>query len=318
MSRNLSYQLQYLVHQSTAFGESKYDERHKAKGEKKNHVKTYSHKTFSAWIDVAKALGKIIQNNYPDTKLAKDITPAMANAFLESRANNGCREATLAAYASDVRVLFRLAEDKWHAPHYDLKQEIKAPEPRPELDPLRTAQGMNREDFEKILATQKPSSNLYKALQIIEACGARAGGVTHLHGSDIEIKSDKVIVHIRKGYEKGGRQRDIEVVNGRHMDTLAAMRNKYGDKLIIEHRGHALQPESVEKSLSRAINKLGLSEKYNYQKCHSIRKMWAQERYNDYRADHAKFETIQYINDQLGHGKDRDVALLGCYVSDIY
>lgn len=316
MSKNISYQLQFLVHKSSAFGSSKYDERRKGKGI--NNVKTYSHKTFSARLDVAKAFGKFVQQNFPKTKMVRDITPAMANAFLESRANRGCRQATLMSYTADVRSLLRMAQVRWNAPRYDLKKEIHTPQPKPELDPLRSARGMSRQDYERILETQKPSSNLYKAMTIIEACGARAGGVTHLRGDDIEVRPDKVIVHIRHGYEKGGRMRDIEVVNGRHMDILAEYHDKYGDRLIVEHRGHALKPESIEKSLSRAIAKAGLTEKYNYQKCHSIRKMWAQERYNDYRQNHGKYETIQFINEQLGHSKDRDVALLGCYVSNIY
>ena len=62
-----------------------------------------------------------------------------------------------------------------------------------------------------------------------------------------------------------------------------------------------------------------MADKYEATTVHALRKTWAQERYDSYREGGAtKCEAIRQTNKDLGHGEDRDVALLSVYVSNIW
>lgn len=315
MARSIAYQLQYAVRQSQAYGESKHDERGKGKVDSRAPYKTYSFDSMKARSDIAKDLGKWVKETYPEIRLAKEITPAMTREFLTQKAEKGCRQATLTAYTSHVRAIFRYMEHTFKSPHYgDYKSLIPCPEARPDLEPLRTCRGMSKEDFKTVLKTTAAGSNINKAMRVIEATGARSDGAVGLKGSDIHVIDGAVRVGLT---EKGGRYREVTVTVPEHVDFLKNL-SVVGNRYVLEHRGQPIKEESLQKSLARHIEQAGLKDKYPYQKCHSIRKMWAQETYNAYRETHGKLETIEHINEQLGHSAGRDVALLGCYVGDIH
>lgn len=311
---NICNQLKYAVYKSKAFGESKYDERKKGE-ESRTNYKTYSRSSMKEKLDIAQSLGKWIQREHPEIKRAVEISPKLCQDYLSDMAAHGVRQTTLEKCTSNIRAVMRCVEASFGSPRYDLKSAIKTPQTSQEVRDLRTAKGISQKDYEKLLGSVKPTSNTAKAMVIARTTGARAGGACTVKKEDIKIYGEKAYVTLT---EKGGRTREVEVVREDHVKALSELRGATKDgELVIQHRGKPLKPESVEKGVQRAMEKVELTREYKYEKMHCIRKLWAQERYNDYRQDHSKLETVRYINIQLGHGAERDEALLGRYVDEM-
>ena len=311
---NICNQLKYAVHKSKAFGESKFDERKKGQ-ESRTNYKTYSRSSMKEKLDIAKSLGKWIQQEHPEIKRAVEITPQLCQDYLSDMAAHGVRQTTLEKATSTVRAVMRCVESSFGSPRYDLKGAIKTPPISLEAQELRTAKGMSQKDFKKLLGSIKPTSNTAKAMILARTTGARVGGACAVKKEDIRIDGDKAYVTLK---DTGGRSREVEVVRKEHVEALCELRGGAKDgEYIIRHRGRPIKPESVEKGVQRAMAKVELSRDYKYEKMHPIRKLWAMERYNDYRQDLSKLDTVRYINIQLGHGAERDEALLGRYVDEM-
>ncbi len=316
MSRTIASQLQYATIQSRAYGQSKYA----ARQNKQSDGKTFSHKAMESRLKTAKELGNYIKNNYPDCRMARDISPEMINNFLQSKADRGCRQASLDTAASNCRFLERACEKAFPSFRgFDAKEQINTPKENPELirPSYRDPEGMTRSDFIRIREAIPTNGNVAKAMTIGEATGARSEGICNLKGSDIHIHGNTAHVYIHG--EKGGRDRTVDVVRPDQVANLKSLQEKYGQEYIIqnERTGKKLKPESLQKAFNRCLKKIQTEKNYKGTTTHAIRKMYANERYQAYRGTHGKHETIQYINIQLGHGKDRDVELLGKYVDEI-
>jgi len=319
-TRSLAAQFQYAVMKSQAYGQSKYDERGKGRASMARY-KTYSYDTMDARLDAAKDLGKYLQDHFPEMKYARDITFDSVQQWLNNKADSGCSKATLEGYTANARTLFRLCDNAYptfqHVNDKTLREQLHVPEPVPELvrESHRDAAGMARVDFEKLKNSFSKTSNGYKACVIQEATGARADGCVSLRGSDIQIdKNGKCIVHL---CEKGGRHRYVDVVRPEYVQALSGLKERAGDSYILNHRGDPIKAKSLSDQYRTHMKKLELTKDYTGTNSHAIRKMWANERYKEYRASHTKYDTVRYLNEQLGHGADRDEGLLGHYVDDI-
>lgn len=315
MSRTISSQLKYACIRSRAYGQKKYDAR--KNGTSKD--KTFSHKAMETRLKTAGELGKYVQEHYPDCRWVRDITPQMVNKFLNAKADRGCRQATLNTAASDCRFLERACQSAFPSFKGFNPKDLKTPQERSELvrPSYREPEGMTRSDFDLLKAFVPQNGNVAKAMAIGEATGARAEGICKLRGSDIHINGNTATVDIHG--EKGGRDRTVEVVKPEHVQNLRDLKDQAGENYIIQNqkRGGFLKPESLQRAFNRALEKVKTEKTYKGTSTHAIRKLYANERYHAYRGDHSKYDTIRYINTQLGHGADRDVALLGKYVDYI-
>lgn len=318
-TRTLTAQFQYAIAKSKAYGQSKHDERGKG-GASLARSKTYSFNTYDNRSDIAKDFGHWLKDNHPEIRMAKDITFDAAQEFLEHKATCGAAQTTLERYTSDMRTLFRVCDRAYatfpHVTDKILRDQLHQPEAKPELvkDSHRDAVGMTRNDFEKLRDSFSVTSNGYKGCIIQEATGARSEGVTSMKGTDIHIQNGKCWVHLQ---EKGGRARNVDVVKPEYIAALKSLKAQAKDGYILNHRGNKLQAESLQKSYRSHLLKLQTERDYTGTNSHAIRKLWANERYHEYRKTHTKLETVKYMNIQLGHGADRDEALLAHYVDDI-
>lgn len=92
---------------------------------------------------------------------------------------------------------------------------------------------------------------------------------------------------------------------------LEIARNRGEKQLLIPTRD-----KSLERAVTRELK--ANNEHERYIGLHAARKTWAQELYNQYRQEHSKFETVGYVNEQLGHSAERDQELLDRYVYDAW
>lgn len=110
--------------------------------------------------------------------------------------------------------------------------------------------------------------------------------------------------------------RNVSELNERYAQEFVAYKsNEVGtsNEQIFTTKAH-----SIDQNIHRHIEKCDLSQNYNYNSCHSIRKYYAQETFNDYRKNGYSIEesagkTIQ----NLGHSSSR-LELTKTYIQNIH
>lgn len=306
--RSMTNQLSYAVGKNKAIGQSKHADKGNGKDGVRHDGRSYSWQTHNARLDTAKQFGKWMGAKHPEIERAIEIKAEHINEFLEDKRKT-CRQATLESYTSNLRTLTKMIDKTYHMLEPIRERDIITP--ITQLTPSRTIP-MAENDMRLLQNSLKQGSTAYRAMTLERATGARVEGLSKIEGRDIQILSEeRAIVQIRG--EKGGRDRNVDVFGKMHVQALQELKRAYPDERICP-----IKPDSINKALNRALSRLNLKKKYELTSVHSMRKAWAQERYDLYREHHSKWQTIRYVNEQLGHGAERDVALLARYVTDIH
>lgn len=307
--RNMRAQLGHVVRETTAYGQSKHSEKGKgAKGGVHHDGRSYSYSTTNARLDTAKQFGKWMEVAHPEIERATNIRASHINEFLEMKSAT-CRAATLESYASNLRAITKEIETVYHRTRCDINEIITPASP---LDKARTME-MERPDIEKLHKSFKADSLGWRAISLEIACGARVEGLTKLTPGDISIISPD-FAQISIHGEKGGRDRVVDVRGSQNIERLERIK----DTIPERERICPVKPQSLNRSICRHLQELGLKEKYPLTSVHAMRKAWAQNTYDQYRQTHTKLETVQYVNEQLGHSAERDQALLDRYVGNCW
>ena len=303
--RSLTNQLQHCVRESFAPGQSK----HAAKGQQddsRHDGRTYSYASRSAKLDLAKNFGNWMREEHPEIKRAVDIRSEHANQFLIQRAAEGCTQATLEAYSSNLRSISKEIANAFGRGRLDW-DEINTP--KAYNNAVRTVP-MSLEDRDTLAASFDRGSNGGRAVTISRAAGLRSEEIADLLRRD--IAPDGSTVYVREG--KGGRSRTVPVLDeGARLELVRIRQNTPDGAKVVP-----IQSESINKVLRSHMAKLGMGEKYKDTTLHALRKTWAQERYDRYRADGKSIaDTMAMVNRELGHSDSR-VGLLERYVQNIH
>ncbi len=182
---------------------------------------------------------------------------------------------------------------------------------------LKRVQQMEPNHFEAIMKyAEKRRSAATPAFEISRRFGARVEGTVTVRAQDVHLDtSGRWGLGQVRLKEKGARERFVDIRTQADRDFIAAaITEKEPNEQLV-----CLKKDSVNKQLNRIMTKLGLKAQYKDTGMHSIRKLWAQETWDMCRTSGMEFkETIRYLNNQLGHGKDRDKKLLGVYVKNMH
>ena len=309
--RSIKQQITYAVRQSHTKGVSKrYEKLNNPKWQERGQ--SWSYQTLENRLETAKQFSKFMNENYSDIKKANEITPEHFNSFLQDGASLGWSKATLDARASDCRAIARELDATYHISHEstpNYRVDIKPPSVAVK-HPVRTNKGIESDDLKKLETSC--SGTLYKALTLAHTFGLRAEGLATVKGENIYRAADGT-VHCTIT-EKGGRERDITALNR----ELGEKAFSIAKAVSSNERILPVKADSLSRALTRQMERTGLKEKYSKVSMHAVRKTFAQDCYDNYRTNHTKHETIRYVNEQLGHGADRDVALLALYVENIH
>ena len=309
MARSMVQQLTYPIRKTTAFGESKHSDKGQGSKGVRHDGRSYSYGTFKGRLDTAKQFGSYMERQHPEIKLAREITRDHINDFLITKAET-CRNDTLRTYSSNLRSLCKEIDKTYHCKLGIKERDIVTP--TVEREPIRTV-AMDKEDFARLRESYTTDSLGDRALALERACGGRCEELVTIKGKDIFIEHDRAIVHIEQG--KGGRERDVYVKDKDSIRELAHIKEITRDN----ERVCPIKKDSLHRSLERHMKDIGIKHKYPNTSVHAMRKEWAQRIYDQCRAEGmSKLQAIQYVNDQLGHGKDRDVLLLGRYVQNMH
>ncbi|MDL2220613.1 integrase domain-containing protein, partial [Eubacteriales bacterium OttesenSCG-928-N14] len=181
---------------------------------------------------------------------------------------------------------------------------------------LKRVQQMERADYVKILQESKNRKSFAPiAFEIAARIGARVEGTVRLKAKDVYLSKDgRWNLGQVKLLEKGGRSRYVDI---RTQDD-----RNFFEKLIAEKESDAqlvsISKGAIDKQLTRIMKVLGIKEKYAHTAMHSLRKLYAQETWDLCRQSGMSYDqALMYLNEQLGHGKHRDVKLLAVYVKNM-
>lgn len=223
------------------------------------------------------------------------LTPKMAQDYLDKKASDGCTQATLDEYRSELKRIGRIIG-------VDLSTDRVLANRR--QDPNRGANDIiSKKDMAAILEyIDKHPSKSGVAIQLECETGIRAGDLCY----GVEIK--RATLHIRS---KNGKYIDRPIT-----PAIRTIINSEAFRACVSD-GHYYGPKdnSLNTYLRRTQEKLGL-EKHS---CHAIRRRVAQDKYNEYRnTGLTRTEALKATSKWLNHGENRESMLLKSYISNAW
>lgn len=315
MSVSLKNQVIHAISKSKSIGADKHSAKGKGQAYSGNKTgKIYSYSTYRARQDVAKSFCNYVKDNYPEVRQASQLTAEHAQSWLNHCATTGCSTDTLKSYKSQLNSI----EKNINSAYRCNTNLSAATAPKGGTKAIR-CNPMKSEHLQALKDSYRPYSTGANALTIAEATGARNEEICHVQNRDIHINSDgTATVHIESG--KGGRNRDIQVRNPEHVQNLQDLKNHLGASPT--ERPCPVTRQSLLNNLERHMKSTYTSEgtsiksQYQNQEFHSIRKMYAQNEYNQCRNEGmSKEQAFQYVTEQLGHNRT-DPDLMNRYIAN--
>lgn len=307
MSKNIKSQFMYAI-------ESHFDsgmDKHSAKKQglsKQNKIYSYSDRR--NLIDTSAHISNWLKQKHPDIKFIKDIKSEIIQEYLNEN-SQGWTKATITVKMSHLRKLEKLVIDSFKGSEICFLSDIIKPCGKNNSRTL----SMTRNDFNKLLFTMNKSVSSAKiAIELCGRFGLRVSETTKLQYRDIVIHENG-FASINIVDSKGGKSRVIKTSNPSDVLYLDLMKSNRNDKFRVV----SINSKSVNKFAQRYLELSGLG-KYVKAKTsiHSIRKMVAQEKYDEYRnLGLSRKDSINKVSFFLGHGKNREECI-SRYVANIW
>lgn len=301
MGRNLKWQFLNAIENN--FKEHMDKHSIKANGQM-DGTRIFSYSDRENLRDVASNFSNWMKENHSDIKMVKDIKTEHIQGFLNSKADS-CSRKTLEQYCSKFNKLENLVNNTYGTNASYKGFVVPATK---ENTKIRNV-AMSKKDFEKLQnGFSNSKSSAREAIQLSAKLGLRVNETVKLQGRDINLKENTV--HINKS--KGGRSRDVPIRN-EDKQYFANLKASVG----ATERICPVQSDSINKAVQRCMERVGISEKYQDTSIHSIRKMYAQNEFDRYRAEGMEIDkALGQVSVQLGHSENR-LELMKEYVLDI-
>lgn len=311
MSRNLTSQLKYVVN-SSFYGDELTgrkggfkSSKHSDKRNNTKNGKIYSYNQKDNIESVAKEFGSFMKEYHSDIRNVNELNEKHATEFIMYKSNT-VGTSTLNYYRSSLKTISECCNNTFKS--CDISLSVQKVEGISN-EKVKTV-SFTKEDLSVLKNSYTENSTGWKAISIIESTGLRVSEVANLKNSDIEIKDNTASVHVSCG--KGGRARTVNVVKKEYVDTLEYIKNNNNENLF------TCKSSSIDQNIHRHIQSSNLSQNYNYNSCHSIRKFYAQERYDSYRAAGCSIEeSCSKVVATLGHSENR-IELVKTYIQNIH
>jgi integrase len=298
----------YALNEAIAYSESKRSATHGKSGQDAGW-KIYSVSYHGDLCVTAKAFGNYLNENYPDVKRVRDIRPEMVSGYVSSRANV-TRDSALKIKSYLVKIEkvcnHQYGKCNWRA------SDIAVTVPDAPAKRVMSATDADTEKIVKAMRTGRsegwkgPLLGRYAGLRVREACNVRmeafrTSGGTYGYG--------QVVLRGAEDGCKGGRPRIVDVTSPEGREALIEVCRgvKPGAYIISKSNGDPLKPDSLNRSISRAVERAGLDpDEWSQNGEHAFRKAFSQECYDIARlAGASPEEALDYASKQLGHGEDR-------------
>ena len=104
--------------------------------------------------------------------------------------------------------------------------------------------------------------------------------------------------------------RDVVITDKERVDTLRDISEHFGESRVCD-----IKSQSLEINISRHLKNIDTDQEYKYNSCHSLRKEYAQDMYDQHKASGcSSVEAWEKTCESLGHSADRQ-ALFNTYIS---
>jgi integrase len=289
---NLAFQMNTAINHAFCPGYDKHAGKHN--GESMSKVCSFNEKR--SLQQVVYQFKDFAKQYYPQLRLVKNIKSEHWQSFLNEKAKT-CSYATLKNYISRISKLGILCGHRFRF-NANWSGNLLAPASMktPRNEKLRT-QMMDKLDLEKVMeyGYRNCTSKAIAAIDLAYRFGLRAYEASHLRVKDVDLNKMRLCVT-----GKGGRIRYLQIC-AKDIDLLKSLCTKTQNEKLI-----GIKANSINQQLNRILKKLGLKKKYPVSSIHAIRKLKAQEIWDEKRNQGwNKKETMNYVASYLGHGKGR-------------
>lgn len=259
--------------------------------------KTYANATRDALIDTSAMFATWMGKNHPEVRYIKDIKDSHVQGFINSKAKDW-NNTTLKAHMSRFNKLDRIFDRNIKDYSKQLVGKLVTPVAKNETKFRSVA--MTRNDFNKITSKASGGRSCVKtALEVAGRTGLRVREIAKLKGSDYD--SNKGILRVVES--KGNRSREIPIKDA-DKPFFESLKATYGDGRVCP-----VQHESLSQALNRCMKSIDdLEQDYRSHLTgfHSIRKMVAQEMYDDLKDQgYSQADAWNQTSHFLGHGDGR-------------
>lgn len=284
---NIQYQVTEAVKSAFRPGTDKHSDRKN----KATSDKIYSHAAKRSVTATACQFAKFLEKN--NIEKAKHIEEKHYQAFLNEKAKT-VNDTTLARMRSELKKVDNVL-NSYYKSYQQCAQNIVQPAAMNNTKCRSVA--MTREDLDKVKAECKKDCASKIGVEIASRIGQRAESICKLKGTDYD--SEKGTLKIVDA--KGKRTWEIEIKD-KDKKFFEDLREKCGDNRMVP-----VQHESMQEYMRDKLKAAGLGhyveEKTSF---HAIRKMIAQELYDERRTDGMDWKSAwNEVSEYLGHGDDR-------------
>lgn len=266
--------------------------------------KIYSYNTYNNRQDVAKSFADFMKENHPEVRRASDLNERHASEFIAKKSNE-VNTNTLNYLRSELKGIAESINHTYKSCDISLNTPILAGNSNKNVKTV----SMLKEDYTKLVNSYNTQFDTGAVgAQVIYASGLRSHEVCKLKGTDIKIADGKAVVHVESG--KGGRSRDVIVRDPERVSILETISNHFKESRVCD-----IKSSSLESNISRHLKQIDTSQDYKYNICHSIRKEYAQDSYDQLKEEGKSVsEAWGTVCENLGHSADRQ-ALFNTYIS---
>lgn len=322
MSRSIAKQLEHAVHQCFTPGHSKRTDKFNPNID--TGWKIYSLSSQRDMLDLAKDFGKFIKRKYPAANKAYQIQPSEIQEYLNKKAAT-CVDKTLDKIISRLGKLEKCCKHAYPGSDFAWSVDgcMKPPSTKNADFVKDTPVPMNVSKA-AIEALSLKKSEVYRAVILSSYCGMRSeettclkAGNVHFSGGEFELGWVEIV---KGGGAKGDRPRTIPIISVEAQQALKkAVENKRpGDFVAAKNNGGKMTADNVQRALREWMDK-EYSGRYKGNRCHGMRKTWAQTYYDIVRKGGCtKAEAVSKTNQVLGHGKKRGPGGIKTYVARMW
>lgn len=294
--RSISQQLQHAVRDNITLGHSKHAER--SMGVRN---KIYSIQNSENMIQTARQFGQWMTTNHPEIRWAKEINKEHVSQYIQSKQGQW-NATTQYSKASQIAQLGRLMNETYHC-NVDLQIDIAKPSSDANIRNVAIAHN----DIIQIKNALSPDSNGRTAVEISSRTGLRIKEISHLKAERINL--DRRVIEIREG-GKNGKFRDVPI-RDKDISYFCDLKERIGSGYVT----HGVQDDSLNRAIRRAMDRLGISEKYPLTTNHAIRKTYARERYQEeLNKSKSNRQAWSVVQEELGHGSQFRDKLFETYI----
>jgi integrase len=282
------------------FGVSKHSD--KINGQKAGKI--YSYDSYNNRQDVAKEFCSWMKEVHPEVRRASDLNERHATEFLAKKSREVSTN-TITNIRSQLKGIAGAINHTYQSADVSLDTPVMSGT----TDRNVKTVSMVKSDYVKLVDSYKDTyASGAVGARVIYSSGLRASEVCTLKGSDITVKDGVATVHVING--KGGRMRDVVITDKERVDTLKDISEHFGENRVCE-----IKSQSLEINISRHLNSIETDQEYKYNACHSIRKEYAQDIYDQHKESGCSpSEAWGKTCESLGHSADRQ-ALFKTYIS---